>query len=284
MLIICSLHTWGCSYPGKVRKDAVEENGMGSRYIAPVFPRVVVHEDLQYGEAKGYSGQRERLFLDLYEPEGDVEKNRPAVLLIHGGGFGHGDKQQDLYVAMARKFARRGYVALSIDYRLVDPKNQDKAVTVLDTAVVDALMALEWLRGHAEQYGIDPEKIAIGGDSAGGAIAVHVCFRNAADTGVAACIDLWGGMFRRGERGWGAPIYPDQVEPGTPPTLVIHGTEDPVVPQQTSMDLAKKLSAAKIPHELHLLPGAKHYPESRAGQFVPIMIEFVYRHLVLEDQ
>ena len=157
--LILSLNIWGCIYPGGLRTCAVEEWGRGMRYVDPVFPDIVVHEDVQYGEAMGYRGQREKLLLDLYLPEGDAEGNRPAVMLIHGGGFGHGDKQQDLYVAMAGKFARRGYVALSIDYRLVNPKNQDKAEAVLDTAVADALTALEWLKGHAEKYGINPEKM-----------------------------------------------------------------------------------------------------------------------------
>ncbi len=245
------------------------------RYVDPVFSEVHLTLDLPFGEAIGSSRQLEQLRLDVYEPEGDTEVNRPALMLIHGGGFSRGDKQSDLYQEMATAFAQRGYVAVSINYRLANPSANP---AIIDTAVADALTALNWLETNQDEYGVDPNKMTIAGDSAGGAIAVNLCYGNAASVGAAACIDLWGGMYDRSDPGgFDAPIYPGPIEPGTPPTLLIHGTEDSIVPYRTSLDLIDKIAAAKVHYELYPLPGAGHYPISLASQFIPVMVDFVYR-------
>ena len=255
---------------------ALQMPAYAQRYVDPIFPTVHISRDIPFGEAMGYSDQIETLLLDVYEPEGDTEVNRPAVLLIHGGGFTGGYKALGLYEEMATEFALRGYVAFSINYRLA--KRLDSPA-VVDTAVADATTALNWIRRNHAEYGVDPNKISIGGDSAGGAIVVHLCYRDPASVGAIACLNLWGGMYEFGKTGgsFSAPIYPEPIEPGTPPTLLIHGTADTVVPLQTSLDLADQLAAAGVHHELYTLPEAGHYPISLAGEFIPVMVDFVYR-------
>ena len=244
-------------------------------YGEPIFPEVRITKDVLFAEVGWSGGQMQQLLLDIYEPVGDVEVNRPAVMFTHGGGFRGGDKAYDIYAEMPREFAQRGYVAFSINYRLADPGGEP---TIADSASADALTALEWIQSRSVKYGVDPNRIVICGDSAGGAIAVNMCYRKAASVGAAACIDLWGGMYDRSHPGdWSAPIYPDHIEPGTPPTLLIHGTRDSIVPYQTSVDLADELAAAGVYYELYPLPEADHYPRDLSPEFIPVMIDFVYR-------
>lgn len=112
-------------------------------------------EDVAYDTRFG-----EETKLDLYLP--DSSGARPAVMMIHGGAWAYGDKRH--FQNMARRLARSGYVAASINYRLV-PEG------VFPNAPRDVGCALAFLQNHASEYGIDPERIAIMGYSAGGHLA-----------------------------------------------------------------------------------------------------------------
>lgn len=99
--------------------------------------------------------------MDLYLPE-EGAAARPAVMFIHGGAWRAGDK--DHAVHLGPRLARSGYVVASINYRLL-PEG------VFPNNLADCLCALAWLRGHAEEYGIDPQRIAVMGYSAGAHLA-----------------------------------------------------------------------------------------------------------------
>jgi acetyl esterase/lipase len=217
--------------------------------------------------------------LDVYRPAATAATARPAILLVHGGGFGAGDKRQPLYEKMAGEFARAGYVAFSTNYRL----NPEKKLTVAacENAFADVLAAWRWIKERHRDYGLDPDRMIIAGDSAGGAIAVKVGYDQAAGK-VGGCINLWGGMapinpVRAHVPPWDQPITAYPLPAEVPPTCIIHGTEDRVVPLQTSEELANELARAGVPHELHLLRDAPHYPEARAGEFIPIMLRFAQK-------
>ena len=122
------------------------------RYSQPVLAAVQISTDIAYGELTSHR-------LDAYLPEGDSEVNRPAVLLIHGGAFAAGDKQQDLYAEMATEFALRGYVAFSMNYRLANPGTNP---SIPDAADADAGAALNWIRANRDRFGLDPARIALG--------------------------------------------------------------------------------------------------------------------------
>ena len=234
-----------------------------------------VINDITYGEALNDMGVSQSLLLDFYTSEKQVKKNLPAIILVHGGGFGAGDKQQDLYVKMANEFVENGYVAFSINYRL-------KTKSGLNNAVADALAALKWVKQHSSEYGVDTTKIIIAGDSAGGATAVNAAFRYPERSKFVACIDLWGGQCNissstptyKHDHGWDQPIYPLPISSDVPPTCIIHGTKDSTVPLLTSKNLSEELNSVGVYNELHILEGAKHYPETLANQFIPIMIDF----------
>jgi pectinesterase len=115
-------------------------------------------------------GDRE-LRLDLFAPISTGKRRRPAILLIHGGGWMSGDRSME--VPMARRFARHGYVAAAVEYRR-SPEARYPA------ALCDCREAVRWLRRNAEHYAIDPARIAVMGGSSGGHLAALLA--TAADT------------------------------------------------------------------------------------------------------
>src|SRR4051794_34062903 len=111
------------------------------RYRDPVFDRVKVTNGIRY---------KTGLTLDLYEPVGDRARKRPAVVWVHGGGFQVGDSKNPRMVEAATEFAKRGYVAVSINYRLIRS---------VDAAREDAEAAVGWLRERDRRLRIDTRRI-----------------------------------------------------------------------------------------------------------------------------
>ncbi|HEV8082159.1 MAG TPA: alpha/beta hydrolase [Chitinophagaceae bacterium] len=211
------------------------------------------------------------LRLDVYRNNKVVKEKLPTIILIHGGGFWEGDKRSDLYVKMATAFALHGYVAISINYRLKD-KTFSYTKSILDTCIVDVMDAMEWVYSNSSQYGIDTSNIIICGDSAGAGIAVNTSYDPAHAKYFRACIDLWGGL--PDSTTWDAPIFKNGITKYTPPTCIIHGTSDNIIPYKTSRQLSRKLKAAGIYNELHPLRKADHYPVQLVNYFVALMIAF----------
>ncbi len=117
---------------------------------------VAEHKNLTY-----VNYGRRALQLDLYQPKNSKHKT-PLVVLVHGGGWMHGYRQNLAPLAMG--LAKNGYVAAVISYRL-SPEAKYPA------AIQDAKAAVRWLRSNAQKYGLDANHIAIAGGSAGGQIA-----------------------------------------------------------------------------------------------------------------
>lgn len=215
--------------------------------------------------------------LDIFFPDTDRKKARPAILLIHGGAWVGGDPT--VFHPHAAYFAQRGLVAISVGYRLATPQSGNLA-----TCVQDARDALAYVRANAKSLGVDPARIAVLGDSAGGHIAGVLA--TDPDSGVSAAVlanpivDLQDGIWmkfliagRALERG--APpeaMVPNEaqkelarslsplnaVRPGVPPTLLLHGTADHVVQPEQSQRFHDAMKAAGNPVELRLLEGARH--------------------------
>jgi acetyl esterase/lipase len=101
------------------------------------------------------------LRLDVYRPTG-FHARRPAVLLFHGGGWNSGDKRE--MGVVGRVLARRGFVALSVNYRLEPPAPYPATIN-------DALSAVRWVRRHAHGLNVDPSRVGALGSSAGGNLA-----------------------------------------------------------------------------------------------------------------
>jgi len=170
------------------------------RYQDEIFPNIEVKSDLLYGKAKGYwthspysdepyittlskglvkafnDPELLDLNLDVYYPKTDLFKNRPLVMLIHGGAFYIGSKASACEVALATSLAKRGYLVASIDYRLGFKLTSGDIELSAYRAIQDANAALRFLAHNAQGLGIDPNQVYIGGTSAGAVASLNTAF------------------------------------------------------------------------------------------------------------
>jgi para-nitrobenzyl esterase len=160
----------------------------GVRYKDDVFVNVK-KTTVQYTTAPSYYfNQTIDLFVDIYEPEGDAIAKRPVVLLAHGGTFIFGNKQD--MKDWCERYARKGYVAASIQYRLypVFPLGFPDSIKIIDAAVKavsDMKAAVRFLHqdaAGANQFRVDTDHIFIGGYSAGAVAALHAAYLDSTDT------------------------------------------------------------------------------------------------------
>jgi acetyl esterase/lipase len=261
------------------------------RYRDVIFPNVTTTSGLTYGSAPDASGNPVTLTLDLYQPSGDTQTSRPAIVLVHGGGFTGGTSTNADMVRMAKAFAQRGYVAVSINYRLLGDTEQcakeDPPSAACVTAVLgaqhDAQAAVRWLRANATTYGIDASRIAIGGSSAGAGTALAVAV-NSGDPGtsgnpgysskVGAAISI-SGAFPHSV----ASTYFDASDS---PILMFNGTADMTVPYAAAAQTAADLYNAKVPVIFEALQGAGHVPFSTFGDYmISQSVYFAYDFLDL---
>lgn len=198
-----------------------------------------------------YREGHERWKLDLFRPAGEFDDLRPALVFVHGGGWVRGDKRKVLFLEQAMDFARRGYVCITVNYRLDASKVP---------CIKDVKCAVRWLRAHADDYQIDPNRIGAYGNSAGAhlvsMLGVSASNRELEGDGpfqdyssqiqaVAASATPTRPM-RRGEVNPGlaavAPIT--YVTKDAPPFLLFHEVSDRLVDIGHSDDFVKALKAA----------------------------------------
>lgn len=132
-------------------------------YIEVANPQVAgitAQEGVVYSTIKDLPVGIRELHMNIYRPEG--KEILPALLMVHGGGWNSGDLT--LQVPMAKQIASKGYVTVPVEYRLIPE-------AVYPAGVNDLKDAVRWLRANAEEFGIDPNRIAISGCSAGGQLA-----------------------------------------------------------------------------------------------------------------
>ena len=164
----------GRLYATAVLRDAPSMPASGL-YSSPQYAAadIQVLNGLQYGQAVSEQGQNQALLLDLYLPPGTTPAARPTVLLFHGGGFVGGNRSGVRTDAIS--WARRGFVAAGVSYRLGTPASvSSNLLAVAGRAIDDAMESVRWLKSNATTYRIDSAKIAAVGFSAGGAIALGV--------------------------------------------------------------------------------------------------------------
>ena len=235
------------------------------RYRDSIFTSVDTTTDVTYGKAARISGSLQTLKLDVYQPTGDTVTKRPAIVWVHGGGFKNGDKDSPEIVDQAKVFAKMGYVNVSIDYRLSSgcaPFTQE-CIQGIEMAYHDAQAAVRFLRANAATYKVDPDRIAVGGSSAGGITAYNVAYgsENVGHSGnpgpsskVQAAVSLSGASLTT------APAK------GDPPTMDFHGDADGVVPLTWNDSTVADATKAKLIAERTVWAGDGHVPYTKHRQ------------------
>lgn len=245
---------------------------MGSR------DRVGIDEGLVFGTGGG-----RQLRCDLYTPP-SRPSSAPGVVLLHGGSWRTGDRSQlrgyGILLGMA------GYVCMAAEYRLAD-------AAAWPAQIEDVKAAIRWLRATAGQHGVDPDRIVAQGNSAGGHLALLAAGtpglaeleggggNPGVPTDVAAALAVYpptqlprvptdlpatdeevttraaaeGSDPRRAAR-QASPVT--HVVAGFPPTMLIHGDADQVVPVEASLKMHRLLRQAGVPVELHVYPEQPH--------------------------
>jgi carboxylesterase type B len=231
LVAVLAIVAAGCDWPN------IGPPGNGPvRYRDAIFNSVTVTSNVTYGSAVNLENQTIPLQLDMYQPTGDTVTSRPAIVWVHGGSFCCGDKTSSELVDEATTFSKEGYVNVSINYRLESPGcsgTLSNCGVAIQEAAADAQTAVRFLRTNAATYGIDPNRIAIGGSSAGAITALNVGYSSSEDPSarVRAAVSLSGTQGGVGT-----------ISPGDAPAIDFHCTTDPLVPYQAAVNT---INAAK---------------------------------------
>ena len=260
-----------------------EENTSISPFASS--PQVEVRGDISFLT----SARPEKL--DLYLPKSrKAGEKSPAVLLIHGGGWKEGDKRQAREIEFGMTLAKNGFVAASINYAL---RSDGKFPLNLQ----DCKNGVRYLRAHADELGIDPDRISVMGGSAGGHLALLVAYTadqsNLAPSQpypgvsdkVSSVVDFYGvsnlatrketdpngkplkiepldsttqSIFGSTPQDWKKASPVTYVKRDVPPTLILHGKKDTTVDSDQSQELADTLKKAGATYEIIWLPNAPH--------------------------
>src|SRR3990172_10086247 len=113
-----------------------------------------------FGGVPYRSGESKAFRLDLALPPRQGSELRPAIVIVHGGGGAAGSKTDAVYQGLLLDYARQGYVTTSVEYRLTRE-------APFPTGVADVKCAVKWVRAHAQELGVDPDRIGAYGHSAG---------------------------------------------------------------------------------------------------------------------
>jgi len=248
--------------------------------------RIAVYDNLRYRK-----GESDAWRLDLAMPENFGGERRPAIVIIHGGGWRAGTKQDRPFRSMLLDYALKGYVTVSVEYRLTGEAD-------FPACIQDVKCAVRWLRAHADQYGVDPDRISCYGHSAGAhlALMLALCPASAGLEGdgpwsehSSAVQSAVGGatptdMRRRfDESEKYSPI--DYVSADAVPLLLIHGTEDEIVSVESVDLFVEQMKEAGAEDVTYVrIDGGNHGTayDHHVGQSVRAMDDFFARTLKKE--
>jgi acetyl esterase/lipase len=260
-----------------------------------------VHENIVYGTANG-----ETLLLDIFEPSGNNDHPRPAVILIHGGGWTSFDKST--MRSLAQFLARSGFIAVAADYRLFHD-NVNRWPAQLD----DVQRSVRWLRANAAKYNIAPEHIGAYGHSAGAQLAALLGMLDTRDNSdpalakysskVQAVVDSSGptefaparkdsdeDKFLSSFFGAGYSAHPeiwrdaspvDHVSKSNAPFLIIHGTRDEMVSIAQAQALYDKLKEAGAAVQFVRLDSDHMFHEPAARRQLAVETQLFFEHYLV---
>ncbi len=216
---------------------------------------------------------------DTNREESDKSEPRAALVFFFGGGWRSGNVRQ--FQPHAEYLARRGMVAITADYRV-----SSRHGTTADKCVEDGKAALRWVRSHCKELGIDPQRIAAGGGSAGGHIAAAIAIVPGFEPSdgkhdisyLPNALVLFNPALVLAEVDGAAPFPKNRmvslarrlgtqprklspyhyIRPGLPPTIIFHGEADQVVKLETARWFQRAMVKAGNRCELKTYPGQPH--------------------------
>jgi len=208
---------------------------------------IAITTDIPYREGN------EAWKLDLAAPEDGGEGLRPALVIIHGGGWSSGDKAVNVYRNMLVEYALKGYVTISVNYRMLPQYT-------FNNCIEDVKCAVRWLRAHAEELRVDPDRIGSYGHSAGGHLSLMLAVSSAnkdlegdgpwqEHSSKVACAGAgsppteigrpWGGLDEHPE--WWPIGY---IDADAAPMCMVQGLQDEIVLRDLTADFVAKKRAA----------------------------------------
>jgi para-nitrobenzyl esterase len=259
-----------------------QEHCDGSRYINSIFSEVDSTLNVKFGENQTIAGNQKNLFMDIYTPPAEFFFDRPLIILEHGGSFLTGNRKQLRQLCL--EYARRGYVAATIDYRLFDAFGLEIDSSLAFDAAIKATMdfkaAIRWFKENAagaDDYGIDTNLIFIGGVSAGAIAADHCAYLDkddnlgqALDSVIAANGEIRGNSSSNYEYSEsvagvlnfsGALKDVRWISSGEPPIFSMHDEFDNIVPYGTAITTEFgtpiQVSGSRSIHEQAVLEGIR---------------------------
>jgi len=230
-----------------------------SRYINEIFTDVD-SVTIKFGENTPFGmSTKQELYMNIYEPSGDTRTDRPVVIMAFGGAYIQGTRGDGYVVRECERFARKGFVSVSVDYRIFrlagTLPDSLGMLDIITKSIADMKASIRTLRKSVDDgnpYGIDPDLIFTGGFSAGAITAMHTAHLGEDDTAnlpqyvidgvnanggwegdtddpdnsalsysseVSGVVNYFGALHRRN---W--------IDSDDPPFISLHGTADPVVP------------------------------------------------------
>ena len=227
-----------------------------TRYIDEIFNEVEITEDIVYGNAPDLpfiffiesNTYDVDIDLDVYEPAGDTEQSRPLLIFLYSGAFFTGSNELDDIVALSESAAKRGFVAMAINYRLglniLSGYSGERAVF---RGIQDLSAAIRFARENHQEFRINPNKIFVWGSSAGAMIGLHLAVTEEEERPESTygmfgdpdlgCIDCEGNNFIHSGKPnavvscWGAIGDLDWIDSHNQiPTIMFHGSADLIVP------------------------------------------------------
>jgi acetyl esterase/lipase len=261
-----------------------------------------------------YLGSERAEKLDVYLPPSGFAGARPAVLLIHGGGWTIGDKASSREIQIGQTLSAHGYAVFSINYKLNRYEGEPWKTPLVELAwpqsLYDCKSALRFIRANAARYRVDPKRIAVMGGSAGAHLSLmvgstareaeinrHGLYTDQPDD-VACIVYFYGEYDVRGRsvspfKGASAEqvkAFADAASPvnylaaGLPPIFVTHGSADKTIPVERSRQLVKRLAELGVDYWYVEVGGAPHTYNLTPAQMDlrPVLLSFLGKHLAGE--
>lgn len=270
------------------------DNHYESKTLNVTLKKSKIHfiPDVVYAQVPTFESPNKLLQMDLLVPQ--VNKLMPAVIFVTGGGFISANRARMPQLRM--KLAEAGYVVASINYRTVPN-------ATFPQPIEDVKSAVRYLKANSHKFSIDPNQIAIIGDSAGGYLTAFAAVTNGSNyfnvgenlnqsSEIIAAVDLYGivdissvGNFPQMFQSLnGVPVEAtnpiNYITKDSAPMLLMHGTADSIVSPKQTDDLFQALKAAGVEAERYLISNANHADDYwQQDEVFEIIIEFLDRYV-----